>query len=96
MKEHRKWLHLPSWPLPANQCCHRHHQVPCNLRPLFLGGSRGNPSDCIGEAGIQEAEVEAIQARAPPEYLATTGHKLQGKSLDEIVVVKWSPNSAKK
>ena len=26
----------------------------------------------------------------------TTGHKLQEKSLDEIVVVEWSPNSAKK
>ena len=27
---------------------------------------------------------------------ATTGHKLQGKSVDEIVIVEWSTNNAKK
>ena len=40
----------------------------------------------------------SIKLRCLPVNLnhATTGHKLQGKSVDEIVIVEWSPENAKK
>ena len=70
----------------------RFHVRPCKSEETY----RVNYPTLV--LGVRTQFRAAIKLKCLPVVLnhATTGHKLQGKSMDEIVITEWSKKDAKK